>query len=126
MGPRSSATTFNPALVSSAERIPPVQPSPTTTASTSGSLVAMVASSSAQVRNALGVCDVLAVAEFRDVLAMYRDDAGKAHQLPARLVAVAAVDRVGEHAFHDVLIELAEERARGQPVRKGDLAVAHP
>jgi hypothetical protein len=45
MAPRSSATTFNPASVSSFARMPPVQPSPTMTASTSFSLVAMSSSS---------------------------------------------------------------------------------
>ena len=36
---------------------------------------------------------------------------GKADQLPTGLVAVAAVDRIGEHALHDGLIEHAPERA---------------
>src|SRR5207244_10723195 len=57
-----------------------------------------------------------------DVLIVHRDHAGEADQLPARLVAVAAVDRVGEHALHDVLVQRGEENARGRPVFESDLA----
>src|ERR1041385_1927813 len=95
--PRSSATTFNPASVNSLERMPPVQPRPTTTTSTSFSFVAMPPSS-AQVRDAEDVGGVFFAAILLDVIAVHRDGARKADQLPARLVAVAAVDRVGEHA----------------------------
>src|SRR5262245_37732679 len=117
--PRSSATTFIPASASSLERMPPVQPSPTMTTSTSFSLVAMFVpccvdacpvrktashfsghARSAQVRNAKDVSGVLLAAILLDVLAVHRDHAGEADHLPARLVAVAAVDRVGEHALH--------------------------
>src|ERR1700688_838672 len=122
MLPRSSATTFNPAAVNSLASIPPVQPRPTMTTSTSFSLVVMSCSPSAHVRDAGGIDAVLLVAILLDVLVMHRDHAGKADHLPARLVAVAAVDRVREHAFHDVLVERREEDARRQPVVEGHLA----
>src|SRR2546427_1857434 len=47
---------------------------------------------------------------------MHGDHAGESAHLPARLVAVAAVDRVREHALHDVLVQRREENARGRPV----------
>ena len=40
---------------------------------------------------------------------------GKADHLPGRLVLVAAVDRIGEHALHHVLVEHVEEDAARQP-----------
>src|SRR5262245_52002030 len=104
MPPRSSATTFSPASLSSLDRMPPVQPSPTTTTSTSFSLVAM-SSSSAQIRDAEDVGGVFLAAIFFDVLAMHRNHAREADHFPAGLVAVAAVDRVGEHALHHGLVD---------------------
>src|SRR2546428_11414071 len=122
MPPRSRATTFSPAALSSLASIPPVQPSPTMTTSTSFSLVVMSFSLSAHVRDADGVDRVLLVAILLDVLIVHRDHAGEADQLPARLVAIAAVDRVGEHALHAVLVQRGEENARGRPVFESDLA----
>src|SRR5260370_30399287 len=121
MAPRSSATTFRPASVSSLERMPPVQPRPTTTTSTSLSFVAIAPSPSAHVRDADGIALEFLVAEFLDIFAMHRDDAGEADHAPARLVAVAAVDRVGKHAFHHGLVDGAPEHARRQTVVEGDL-----
>src|SRR5204863_3491739 len=99
MAPRSSATTFRPASASSLPRIPPVQPRPTTTTSTSFNLVTMALSPSAHVGDADGIGGKFLVAEFLHVLPVDRDCAGKADQSPARLVAVAAVDGIGEHPF---------------------------
>src|SRR5216684_8188487 len=121
MAPRSSATTFRPASVSSLERMPPVQPRPTTTTSTSLSFVAIAPSSSAHVRDADRIALEFLVAEFLDIFAMHRDDAGEAEHAPARLVAIAAVDRVGEHAFHHGLVHGAPERAHRQAAVEGDL-----
>src|SRR5262245_52970692 len=101
MPPRSSATTFNPAAESSFARIPPVQPSPTMTASTSLSLVAMA---SAHVLDGDGRHGIFLAAVFLDVLVVHRERAGEAQQLPAGLVAVAAVDRVGEHPLDHRLV----------------------
>src|SRR5712691_377302 len=123
MPPRSRATTFMPAALSSLARMPPVQPSPTMTTSTSFSLVVM-SPSSAHVRDADGVDRVFLVAVLLDVLIVHRDHSGEADHLPARLVAVAAVDRVGEHALHDVLVHRREENARGRSVFERHLAGA--
>src|SRR5258706_454094 len=102
--------------------MPPVQPRPTMTTSTSFSLVATSFSPSAHVRDADGVDRVFLVAILLDVLIVHRDPPGEADHLPARLVAVAAVDRVREHALHDVLVPRREENARGRPVFERDLA----
>src|SRR5438105_890556 len=108
MAPRSSATTFSPASANSLARIPPVQPRPTITTSTSLSFVAM-APSSAHIRDADRIGRKRLVTKLLDVLAMHRDRAGKADHLPARLVAVTAVDRVRIHAFDHRLIERRPE-----------------
>src|SRR5437763_10978052 len=159
IAPRSSATTFSPACANSLLKIPPVQPSPTTTTSTSLSFVTMtrpqsafvarmkrsemreisvpgvvgpgyrcahpgyrVCARSAHIRDAeRAVCGEFLVPVFLDVLAMHRDRAGEADQLPAGLVAVAAMDRIGEHAFHDALIKRRPEHAHRQAVVEGDL-----
>src|SRR5215471_14032348 len=120
MPPRSSATTLRPASESSFARMPPVQPRPTITASTSLSFVTM-SPSLCQVRDADRVVRKHLVAVFRDVLAVNRDRAREAEHLPARLVAVAAVDRVGEHAFHHGLVHGAPERPHRQAAVEGDL-----
>src|SRR6266702_4092880 len=101
-------------------------PPRTRTTSTSFSLVVMSFSLSAHVRDADGVDRVLLVAILLDVLIVHRDHAGEADQLPARLVAIAAVDRVGEHALHDVLVQRGEENARGRPVSKATLPARRP
>src|ERR1044071_8055736 len=91
IAPRSSATTFSPASASSLLRIPPVQPRPTTTTSTSLSFVTIPASS-AHVRDAERIGRECLVLVFLDILAMHRDRTRETDQLPARLVAVAAVN----------------------------------
>ena len=53
---------------------------------------------------------------------MHGDDAGKADDRPARLVAVAAIDRIGIHAFDHGLIQRGPERAHRQSAVEGDLA----
>src|ERR1700738_5676702 len=112
MAPRSSATPLSPASASSFPRIPPVQPRPTTTASTSFNFVAIRSLPSAHIGNADGIGGEFPVADPRDILAIDRDGAGKAKKTPARLVAVASVDRVREHSFHDSLIDRAPKDAR--------------
>src|SRR5216683_6900543 len=102
--------------------MPPVQPRPTTTTSTSFSLVTMLLSPSAHVGNADGIGWKFLVPVFLYVLAMHRDGAGKADQFPPRLVAVAAVDRVGEHSFHHGLIERGPEYACGRTIVENELA----
>src|SRR5258706_809770 len=119
MPPRSSATTFKPAAESSLARIPPVQPRPTMTASTSLSLVAMA---SAHVLDGDRRDGVLLAAVLLDVLVVHRERAGEAEQLPAGLVAVAAMDRVGEEPLDHGLVHRDEEDARGRPALEGDLA----
>src|SRR5262245_36413009 len=122
MAPRSSATTFKPASASSLPRMPPVQPRPTMTASTSLSFVTMFRPPSAHVRNTDGLGGEFLVAILRDVLAMHSDRAGEADHAPAGLVAVATVNRVREHAFHHGLVDGAPERPRRQPVVEAELA----
>src|SRR5262249_5249803 len=63
-----------------------------------------------------------AVAVLLYVLGVVRHHPREAQHLPGDLVLVAAVDRVGEHAFHHVLIEHAEERPPRQPAFERDLA----
>src|SRR5580698_10617703 len=108
MPPRSSATTFIPASVSSLARMPPVQPSPTMTTSTSLSFVA-VACSSTHVRDADRLVRERLAAIFLHVIAMHRDSAGETDDRPASLVAVAAIDRVGIDAFDHGLVKRGPE-----------------
>ena len=49
--------------------------------------------------------------------------AGKTDEAPAGEVLVAAIDRVGEHAFHRVRAERVEEGLRRGPGEAGRLAV---
>src|SRR4051812_42044472 len=121
MAPRSNATTVMPASVSSLARMPPVQPRPTITTSTSLSFVAM-ARSSAHVRDAERVDRERLVAKFLDVLAVHGNNAGKADHLPTGFVAVAAVDRVRVHAFDHGLIQRHPENAGGQAAFEPQLA----
>src|SRR5882757_6790013 len=121
MAPRSSATTFRPASVSSLARMPPVQPSPTMTTSTSLSLVVM-ARPSTHVRDAERLVRERLAAILLDVIAMHRDDAGKTDDRPTRLVAVAAIDRVGIDAFDHGLIQRGPEHPHRQPIVERDLA----
>src|SRR5437763_13495857 len=102
--------------------MPPVQPRPTTTTSTSFNLVTMPLSPSAHVGDADGIGGKFLVSEFLHVFPVDRDCAGKADQSPARLVAVAAVDGIAEHPFHDGLIKRGPEYAGGKSVLEGELA----
>src|SRR6266540_285469 len=122
IAPRSSATTLSPASVNSFARMPPVQPSPTMTASTSFNFVAILAAPSAHVRDADGIGGEGLVAIFLDVLAMHRDRAGETDQPPARLVAVTAVDRIREHPFHHRLIDGSPKHTHGKPIVEAHLA----
>src|SRR3954452_21221882 len=110
-----------PASVSSLARMPPVQPNPTMTTSTSLSFVVM-ARPSTHVRDAERLVRERLAAILLDVIAMHRDDAGKADDGPACLVAIAAIDRVGIHAFDHGLVQRRPERAHGQPVVERYLA----
>src|SRR4051812_16824422 len=125
MAPRSSATTFRPASVSSLARMPPVQPSPTITASTSLSLVAM-ARPSAHVRDADRIGGKFLVAILLDIVAMHRDRARESDHPPSGLVAVSAIDRIGEHAFPHGLIDRRPEHPRRQAAVEGHLAGRQP
>src|SRR3954471_65415 len=126
--PRSRPTTCNPASASSLARIVPLKPTPTITASTGFSLVATsvlfheqhVLRVTVLVERALAFQDVddrhrQRVVRHAVLLDMLRVDggyAGKADQLPADLVAVAAVDRIGEEALDGVVEEQVEEETR--------------
>src|SRR5262245_46603964 len=92
--PRSSTVILRPVGPSSFARMPPVQPMPTMTMSTGGSLVAMCAPPSGHVCDADGIGgEAPSVVVGLDVLGVVRGDAGEADHLPADLVAVAAIDR---------------------------------
>src|SRR5689334_15507551 len=107
--PRSSATILRPVGASSLAMMPPVQPMPTIRISTGGSLVAMAASSG-HIRDADGIGrEAAAVAVLLYIFGVVGHHAREAQHLPGDLVLVAAVDRVGEHALHHVLIEHGEE-----------------
>src|ERR1043165_9661470 len=110
-----------PASASSLARMPPVQPNPTMTTSTSLSFVVM-ARPSTHVRDAERPGRERLAAVLLDMIAMHRDDAGKADDGPARLVAVAAIDRIGIHALDHGLVHRRPEQARRQPVVEGDFA----
>src|ERR1700726_2788746 len=101
--------------------MPPVQPSPTMTTSTSLSFVVM-ARPSTHVRDADGLVRERLAAIGLDMIAMHRDDAGKADDRPSRLVAVAAIDRIGIDALDHGLIERGPEHPHRQPVVESDLA----
>src|SRR5262249_13757469 len=107
-GPRSSPTTCRPALVSSRAMMLPVQPMPTMTASTSFKRVAM-APSSRKVRDRLPRHGVPLLAIVLDQVGVGRGQARKADHLPRHLVAVAAVDRIGEEALHGEVEERVEK-----------------
>src|ERR1700731_2808772 len=114
LAPRSSPTTLRPALVNSRARMLPVQPTPITTASTSLRTVAICRSSLREVRDRARRLVVL-LAEVRlDVLLVGGGQARIADHLPRRLVAVAAVDRIGEEAFHGDLQQRIEEHVAGE------------
>src|SRR4051794_13096475 len=127
--PRSSPTTRKPASASSFARMEPARPTPTTTASTGFSLVAMsalllheedVLRMARLVEDAFPFEDiddgdrqrVVRHAVLFDEVRIYGRDARKADQLPADLVAIAAVDRIREEALDGVLQQHVEEEAR--------------
>src|SRR5438876_7204582 len=97
-GPRSSPTTLRPVLVNSRARIEPVQPIPTMTASTSFKRVAMAIAPSRKVGDRLRLDEIALVAILIDAVGVERGQARIADHLPGRLVAVAAIDRIGEEA----------------------------
>src|SRR5580693_1736484 len=121
-GPRSSPTTLSPALVSSRAMMAPVQPMPTMTASTSFSLVAIVASGSREIRDRPRRRDVALVVIGIDLFAVERRQAREAEHLPGDLVAVAAVHRIGEEALHHDR-EHAVEEGRGGKILELGLAL---
>src|SRR3569833_2476890 len=98
-----------PASVSSLAMIAPVQPKPTSNASTGASLRAMSTprplDAAADAHRRQRVLLAVPGDEVRVVVARPR----KADQLPARHVAVAAVDRVAPEALEGVLQQLLEE-----------------
>src|SRR5262249_61050628 len=98
-GPRARPTTFKPALVSSRAAIAPVHPMPTMTASTSFRRV-VTSASSREIRDRFRRRDVALVEISVDLVGIGGRQARKAEHLPGHLVAVAAVHRVGEEAFH--------------------------
>src|ERR1041384_1041563 len=126
--PRSRPTTCRPASASSFARMVPLRPTPTTTASTGFSLVGMSVLSHEQhmlgmamlVERALALQDVLdrhgqRVVRHAVLLDMGRirgGNAGEADELPANLLAVAAVDRIRKEAFDGVVEHHVEEEAR--------------
>src|SRR5258706_745668 len=126
IAPRSSATTLCPASVSSFASIPPVQPRPTSTTSTSGSFFAMIGPSSTHVRDAGRLAGKFLVLVIHDILRVHLDYSGKTDHLPSRFVFIAAIDWVGEHAFHHVLINGGEKHARRQSVVEVDFAGVEP
>src|SRR5471032_2025272 len=95
--PRSRQTTVMPASENSLPRMPPVQPPPTSTTSTS--LYVFMSALSAQVGDADGLGPVRLVFKLDDVDLVGCVDAGIAEHFPAGLAPVAAIDRVGEHRF---------------------------
>src|SRR5215472_5429329 len=121
--PRSSPTTLRPALVSSRERIAPVKPMPTTTASVSFNRFA-IAASSTEVCDRLRVRDIAPATEGIDLVGIGGGQAGEAQHLPADLVAVAAIDRIGEEAGHGDPMQLRKEGARREILEFG-LAFLH-
>src|ERR1700675_1456813 len=95
--------------------MPPVQPSPTMTTSTSLSFVVM-ACPSTHVRDADRLVRERLASIFLHVIAMHCNDAGKADDRPSRLVAVAAVDRIGIHPLDHGLIKRRPEPPHRQSI----------
>src|SRR5262245_49460283 len=122
-GPRSRPTTVKPAIVSSLASIAPVSPTPMTTQSTSFSFVTM-ALSSREVGDRLGLGDVALVAILVDLVGVGRGQAGIAEHAPRCLVAIAAVDGIGEEPLHGNLQQALEEESGVEAVELG-LASLH-
>src|SRR5262249_35214014 len=87
----------------------PVQHMPTMTASTSFNRVATSLLPSREIRDRLRLDDVALVAILLDQVGIDRWQPGKANHLPCDLVAVTAVDRIGEEALHRDLQQRLEE-----------------
>src|SRR5271154_1038284 len=93
--PRSSPTTLRPALANSRAMMLPVQPMPTSTASTSFNLRVMTGPSR-KIGDGLRVLLVALAAISLDFFPIGGGQAGIADHAPGRLVAIAAIDRIGE------------------------------
>src|SRR5688572_3063023 len=132
MRPRSRQSTFSPAFASSIDMIEPTTPLPTTTASTGFILVVVMLFPSVRLdhdvlREARWIGLRLPELDVEDahglgaielglvevVLVIARRHAGETDQFPAHLVAVAAVDRIGEETFLSVAPKEIEEHLRG-------------
>src|SRR5262245_30299968 len=87
----------------------PVQPMPTMTASTSFNRVAIFLLPSREIRDRLRLDDVALVAILLDQVGIDRWQPGEANHLPCDLIAVTAVDRIGEEALHRDLQQCLEE-----------------
>src|SRR5438105_7671481 len=130
-GPRSRPTAFRPDSASSFAMMVPVRPTPTIATSTGLSLVAMAAPPViAAEQDVLRVPVLVYLGDaLDDILDRYRRcvvghavlldvrgvdgrDAREADQLPAGLVAVAAIDRIGEEALQRVREQHVEEELR--------------
>src|SRR6185437_12748373 len=118
-GPRSIATTLNPAPVSSCARIEPVQPRPTITTSVAGNFRVMISipptQGSGWLRSPFGSAGnadrgqrIAFVVPF-DPVPVIIAGSGKSDHLPADHVAVATVDRVCEEPLLRVCQQLLEE-----------------
>src|SRR5258708_20872179 len=122
----------------------PVRPTPTVTTSTGLSLVAMALGPRLVVEH--HVDRVAVLVHLRDLLgdigdrhrlgavgdavllderSVYSGDPGEADQLPARLVAVAPVDRVGKETLDRVVEQHVEEKLRAHLLEL-DLAGVQP
>src|SRR3984893_10684409 len=102
----------------------PVQPMPTMTASTSFNRVTMPASPSGKVRDRPRRRDVALVAIGVDLVGIDRRQAGKTEHLPGDLVAVPAIHRIGEEAFHHDG-EHPVEKTGGREMLELGLALLH-
>src|SRR5476651_2107006 len=122
-GPRSIATTLSPASVSCWAMIEPVQPRPMITASFLGSSLA-ISRLPIDGDGAFGIRLVV----LADMIAIVVARAREADHLPARHALVAAIERIGEEAFHGVLQHQFEKLlgAEAGPQLQGDLAAVQP
>src|SRR5262245_7214614 len=107
--------TFMPALPSSAARMPPAAPTPTMTTS----VFFGCHGSSPPARGLRLQADDGHARECLLARHVLRGEhglrAGETDQPPAGEILVAAIDRVGEHAFHRMGAQRVEERLLGRP-----------
>src|SRR4029450_11767326 len=96
--PRSSPTTVSPALVSSRAMMLPDQPMPTITASTAFIVLAIAVPPrcSGKIGDRLRLDHDLLAAIFQRLVGIGRRKARIADHPPGDLVAIAAIDRIGE------------------------------